>query len=86
MELIEEFRIIVFTLHFRKDNDMNSYYFEDKISKTLLGGAAIICVLALLFLIGLLIHLFGILSIIGVGIGLTLFGFLSYWVGKWIVG
>jgi len=65
---------------------MNSYYFEDVISKTLIGAAGIICTLSILFLIGLLIWSFGVLPIIGVAIGLTIFGFISYWVGKWIVG
>lgn len=65
---------------------MNSYYFEDLVSKTLIGAAGILCTLALLFLIGLLIWAFGFLPIICVGIGLTIFGFISYWVGKWILG
>ena len=65
---------------------MNIYDTEDMVSRTLVGGAAILCFLSILLLIGVLIGLFGFLPFVGILLGLGGFLFLSYWVGKWIVG
>ena len=60
---------------------------EEGISRTLVGGAAILCtLLSILLLVGLLIGLFGFLTFIVILLGLGVFGFLSYWVGKWFIG
>ena len=65
---------------------MNLYDVEDRISRTLVGGAAILCILSLIFLVGLLVHLFGFLAFGVILLGLGVFLFLSHWVGKWFVG
>lgn len=65
---------------------MNLYNIEEGIDRTLIGGAAILCILSILLLIGLLIGLFGLLTFIVILLGLGSFGFLSYWVGKWFIG
>jgi len=65
---------------------MNIYDTEDRISRTLVGGAAILCFLSILFLIGVLIGLFGFLPFVGILLGLGGFLFLSHWVGKWFIG
>ena len=65
---------------------MNIYDTEDVISRTLVGGAAILCILSILLLIGLLIGLFGFLTFVGILLGLGGFLFLSHWVGKWFIG
>ena len=62
------------------------YDTEDMISRTLVGGAAILCILSILLLIGVLIGLFGFLPFVCILLGLGVFGFLSYWVGKWFIG
>ena len=60
---------------------------EEGISRTLVGGAAILCtLLSILLLVGLLIGLFGFLTFIVILLGLGVFGFLSHWVGKWFIG
>ena len=65
---------------------MWSYDTEDVITRTLIGGAAILCILSILLLIGMIIGLFGFLTFIVILLGLGVFGFLSYWVGKWFIG
>ena len=65
---------------------MNSYDREDVISRTFVGGAAILSILSLIFLIGLVISLFGFLPFVGILLGLGVFLFISHWVGKRIVG
>ena len=66
---------------------MNPYTMEEGISRTLVGGAAILCtLLSILLLVGLLIGLFGFLTFIVILLGLGVFGFLSHWVGKWFIG
>ena len=59
---------------------------EEGITRILVGGAAIVCILSLLFLIGLLISIFGFLAFGVILLGLIVFGFLSYWVGRWFIG
>lgn len=60
---------------------------EEGISRTLVGGASILCtLLSILLLVGLLIGLFGFLTFIVILLGLGVFGFLSHWVGKWFIG
>ena len=65
---------------------MNPYTMEEGISRTLVGGAAILSIISILLLIGLLIGLFGLLTFIVILLGLGVFGFLSHWVGKWFIG
>ena len=66
---------------------MNPYTMEEGISRTLVGGAAILCtLLSILLLVGLLIGLFGLLTFIVILLGLGSFLFLSHWVGKWFIG
>ena len=65
---------------------MNPYTMEEGISRTLVGGAAILCILSILLLVGLLIGLFGLLTFIVILLGLGVFLFLSHWVGKWFIG
>ena len=62
------------------------YDTEDVITRTLVGGAAILCILSILLLVGLLIGLFGLVPFIVIFLGLGVFCFLSYWVGKWFIG
>ena len=62
------------------------YDIEDVISRTLVGGAAILCILSILLLIGVLIGLFGFLPFVCILLGLGGFLFLSHWVGKWFIG
>ena len=62
------------------------YDIEDVISRTLVGGAAILCFLSILLLIGLLIGLFGLVTFVCILLGLGVFLFLSHWVGKWFIG
>ena len=60
---------------------------EEGISRTLVGGASILCtILSILLLVGMIIGLFGFLTFIVILLGLGVFGFLSYWVGKWFIG
>ena len=59
---------------------------EEGISRTLVGGAAILSILSILLLIGMIIGLFGLLTFIVILLGLGSFLFLSYWVGKWFIG
>lgn len=66
--------------------DMNLYNIEEGIDRTLIGGAAILSILSILLLIGLLIGLFGLLTFVCILLGLGVFLFLSYWVGKWFIG
>ncbi len=65
---------------------MNLYDTEDVISRTLVGGSAILSILSILLLIGVLIGLFGFLPFVCILLGLALFLFLSHWVGRWFVG
>ena len=65
---------------------MNPYTMEEGITRTLVGGAAILSILSILLLIGMIIGLFGLLTFIVILLGLGVFGFLSYWVGKWFIG
>lgn len=65
---------------------MNLYNIEEGIDRTLIGGAAILCILSILLLIGLIIGLFGLLTFIVILLGLGVFCFLSHWVGKWFIG
>lgn len=65
---------------------MNPYTMEDVITRTLVGGAAILSILSILLLVGMIIGLFGLLTFIVILLGLGVFGFLSYWVGKWFIG
>ena len=62
------------------------YDTEDVITRTLVGGAAILSILSILLLIGMIIGLFGLLTFIVILLGLGSFLFLSYWVGKWFIG
>ena len=66
---------------------MNPYTMKEGITRTLVGGASILCtLLSILLLVGLLIGLFGLLTFIVILLGLGSFLFLSHWVGKWFIG